>query len=414
MQSKTTLLTLLLITLTGLASAQIVFDDSSKVEFDTGLDLTGQSITGYYNGACASGEFVTDIQEDGTLVCEEAIGGGSSTSGLPEILEQNNTANQSLRFENGAGLRNIEDLQFEQSEIFTFGANSNNLVLRGDGSDTSIELQVKESADEIRFWSPSDFRTILLAKDNGSVRIPSGNLSMEDNNINGLADPEKPQDAATKSYVESYADTNDNVISDDQNLGTDGNQIVLDNGGSVTAPYAGNSDLLDGNQPSELNWGNLGIDESDISALNVGLGNVRNVDLNNAAGRSLSYDTNNDQFNINEGSVLSSGNDLDSNGDVSSLSDVSTSDLTEGTNLYFSDERALDAIGTAITGDGATTVTYDDSGNTITVSSTDTDTNTQLDDTGASSDVDMNSNTLNNADVQATEGLQVPTGADAW
>ncbi len=97
MKYRIALLTLLLITLTGLTSAQIVFDDSSNVEFNTGLDLTGQSIVGYYNGACPNGEAVTDIQDDGTLVCESVSGG--TTQGLPSVLSENSTADQNINLD---------------------------------------------------------------------------------------------------------------------------------------------------------------------------------------------------------------------------------------------------------------------------------------------------------------------------
>jgi len=46
----------------------------------------------------------------------------------------------------------------------------------------------------------------------------------------------------------------------------------------------------------------------------------------------------------------------------------STTDLPEGTNLYFTNERAQDAVFTAITTSGGATGTYDDSANTYTIS----------------------------------------------
>lgn len=44
----------------------------------------------------------------------------------------------------------------------------------------------------------------------------------------------------------------------------------------------------------------------------------------------------------------------------------STTNLSEGSNLYFTDERAQDAVGTILTNSTTITFTYDDSGNTIT------------------------------------------------
>ena len=55
-------------------------------------------------------------------------------------------------------------------------------------------------------------------------------------------------------------------------------------------------------------------------------------------------------------------------GTVSTLSNHDTDDLSEGSsNLYFTNERAQDAIGTMLSGNTETliTVTYDDSNNEI-------------------------------------------------
>ena len=51
-----------------------------------------------------------------------------------------------------------------------------------------------------------------------------------------------------------------------------------------------------------------------------------------------------------------------------SLASKTTSDLAEGTNLYYTDERAADKIGAIMSGSGNITVTYDDTADTIVVS----------------------------------------------
>lgn len=55
----------------------------------------------------------------------------------------------------------------------------------------------------------------------------------------------------------------------------------------------------------------------------------------------------------------------DSKGRLSGSSAASTTDLTEGTNLYYTDERAQDAIGAALDGTGNVPLTYDDAGNKV-------------------------------------------------
>lgn len=55
----------------------------------------------------------------------------------------------------------------------------------------------------------------------------------------------------------------------------------------------------------------------------------------------------------------------DAKGRISGTSAATTTDLTEGDNLYFTDERAQDAIGTALDGTGNVPLAYDDTGNKI-------------------------------------------------
>jgi len=67
-------------------------------------------------------------------------------------------------------------------------------------------------------------------------------------------------------------------------------------------------------------WSDLDIQKTDVGKSDVGLGNVRNVDLNNAAGSYLSYNTSSEQYNVNAGNM--------DWGDLSiSKSDVSPSDV---------------------------------------------------------------------------------------
>lgn len=66
--------------------------------------------------------------------------------------------------------------------------------------------------------------------------------------------------------------------------------------------------------------------------------------------------------------------------DLTVMWNYTTDDLSEWSNLYFTDERAQDAVWTIMTWSWATSVTYDDTWNTITISSTDTDTQADVSD----------------------------------
>ena len=63
-------------------------------------------------------------------------------------------------------------------------------------------------------------------------------------------------------------------------------------------------------------------------------------------------------------------------GQVSSIANHDTGDLTEGTNLYFTNERVDDRVAALIVGGTGITATYDDAGNMLTLSATQADINT--------------------------------------
>jgi hypothetical protein len=284
-----------------------------------------------------------------------------------------------------------------------------------------------------------------------------GNLSFNNQYyIRGLQDPVNSQDAATKSFVESYSDTNDNVISDDQdlsivtdssnggpitididngssvtftdeypaddqNLGTSGNQITLDNGSSVTAPYAENADQLDGVQLGSIDWGDTAMNTSDVSKDDVELGNVENIAQSSIAGDQLSWDSTNNELDLS-GSLYGDEDAQDAAWSIASGGsnvDVSYDDAGNSVTIglsgsLYGDEDAQDAVGNIITGSGATSVTYDDSGNSIQISSTDNVEDDQplsetlTDGNTADQSIDMN------AELNAADGkIIVPTGTDA-
>lgn len=128
---------------------------------------------------------------------------GSGTYDAVNIKPSGNVSfpNGNLKVTSG-GIKISGSQYIGNAELFTFGANSNNLVLRGDNQDTSIELQIKEANNQVALWSPSNTQLVFTANANGGVAIPSGNLSLSGNRLVSLDDPENPQDGATKNYVD--------------------------------------------------------------------------------------------------------------------------------------------------------------------------------------------------------------------
>jgi len=64
--------------------------------------------------------------------------------------------------------------------------------------------------------------------------------------------------------------------------------------------------------------------------------------------------------------------DNSTSGFISGLSSFSTDDLSEGSNLYFTDERAQDAVDSLLSAGTNVKLTYDDAGNSLTIDSPDT------------------------------------------
>jgi len=232
----------------------------------------------------------------------------------------------------------------------------------------------------------------VRVKDNGNVKIPDGNLNLSNNEItnlpppqtnlqpirkqeasdylnrtgdmmdgnlsfnnqyyiNRLKDPNNAQDAATKNYV-------DNNDKNTQLAESDVEDYVFDNGDNTGNLGLNGGEIQDNSGPITLGGGNVEITGGNLDLKN---NKLKTGDWSNASGLDS-------QGNPND---FKNADDLDSAGDVTSLSDVNTGDLTEGSNEYHTDERVQDAAANAITGSGATTVTYNDGSNQIDISSTD-------------------------------------------
>ena len=85
----------------------------------------------------------------------------------------------------------------------------------------------------------------------------------------------------------------------------------------------------------------------------------------------VSYNDANNQVRYEVNDDLSQY-DNSTSGFISDLSSFSTDDLSEGSNLYFTDERAQDAVDSLLTAGTNVTLTYDDGANTLTIDSPDT------------------------------------------
>lgn len=185
---------------------------------------------------------------------------------------------------------------------------------------------------------------------------------------------------AMAGTLDMSLDGNDAIIGI-SNLG--GTDIV---GSDNIESSAVTSNELNETDTYSLDWSNLAIAQSDVSSADVGLGNVRNVDLSNTAGAYLNYDTGAEDFNVNSGSMTwgdlgiqrsdvnagdvgtaggitsSNGdiqlaaNDLDSSGNIDDFSgadDLDTSGTLTRDSFSLSDDGFIQATGTSLGGTGS-------------------------------------------------------------
>lgn len=190
-------------------------------------------------------------------------------------------------------------------------------------------------------------------------QLQMGNsIDLGSNRITSLQNPSSSQDAATFNWVDTnflYRDGSDSMAG---NLDMSGNAIVnIDWASSDDGTGSGlDADTLDGTQLSGIDWADVAMAQSDVSASDVGLGNVRNVDLSTTGGSFVAYDTGNEEYNVQAGSM--------SWGDLGiSQSDVSVSNLGAADANLDMNENEIQNIDGLQDGTGSNTIHFDGSNN---------------------------------------------------
>jgi hypothetical protein len=108
---------------------------------------------------------------------------------------------------------------------------------------------------------------------------------------------------------------------------------------------------------------------SGVDAVKIGSGSVSNTEFGYLDGVTSAIQTQIDgkvTGNLAITGATKTKITYDSKGLVTSGADATTSDIGEGTNLYFTDERAQDAVGGILTDTSTIDFTYNDAGNQIT------------------------------------------------
>ena len=133
------------------------------------------------------------------------------------------------------------------------------------------------------------------------------------------------------------------------NMDVNGNNIV-DSGTTIwdaSSGYIPEAQL----QTANLVWSDLGIAKTDVSKSDVGLGNVENIGLSNAAGQDLAWDSSNSEFDATDTNTQLDDelatSSVDMNGyDLDNANEITTGTSTTGTNqlhMDFADNIILKA-----------------------------------------------------------------------
>jgi hypothetical protein len=302
--------------------------------------------------------------EGNTVSFSRLESGSGGEIDVRSAINFNDVNMKNIQFEDAGDLNsdgditngNVENAELDNSQVTIAG----NTVSLGDSTAVSVS-----DLSDISSSSETAGQTLLYDATNNeytNARITAGQGLGRTSSDGGLTVGLKPGNGIETS--------NDNTRVNPQQIAGDGlKETSATSLGAEPANFAGSFLSDDGSDNLQVNTGtfisgdgngNIDVDISN-GLQNDGSGNIE-VNWNDA------NDLDN-QGNINN---FSAANDLNQNGDVSGLTDVTTDDLAEGTNNeYHTDERSQDAVEAALTGDGATSITYDDAANTITISSTD-------------------------------------------
>jgi len=323
-------------TFTGLAGEITIDTDKNTVVVHDGSQAGGYPLAKSSEVAALGGADITDVVAGSGLT-----GGASSGSATISLDYENLTGNLVPSANNTYSLGTAssvwKDVFVGPGSLYVNGQqvisdNSGTIQISADAGQNisittsgagSVELTsgsgVIEMKSNVQMTSGTTISTA-----GGSATTQGGNINMDSNNINNLDDPVVAQDAATKAYVDS--------------------QVA---GKDALSELSGDSD--------DITEGSTNLFHTPARAqaeANVAIGN-------------------NTTTNLDEGTNLYfTDARADSRFDTK-IAAADTDSLSEGsTNLYFTNERAQDAVGSIMTGSGNISVNYNDAGGVITISET--------------------------------------------
>lgn len=200
------------------------------------LNVGGNSINNFFDSACGEDQAVKDVYNNGTFVCGEA--GGSS--GLPEVLDSNNTANQFIDMDNYT-IRNLGapegNLDAVRRQDITGMLNRTNGTLAGTLNFNGYNAELSNG-----YLSNDGDDEGITVDNSGNVEI-TGELGLQESPVSNIGTPQDNRDAVRQGQLSNYYNLSGDTL--DGNLELGGNEIQ-DSSGQITLG-AGNVNIPDGN-----------------------------------------------------------------------------------------------------------------------------------------------------------------------
>ena len=252
------------------------------------------------------------------FVLRQFVGDGSTT-----VFQTNSPGVQKvLVFLNGILLRLTDDFTLNSATgaitfLATPGSNDTiEVILTGDADLVGLELLGIENHD------------LITVDSSGNVTL-QGELDMASNKIVNVTDPTSAQDAATKAYVDSVVTAADLDIAGDSGTGAVDldSQTFTISGTANEIETAASGQTITIGLPSTITTNVTGNLTGNVTGTTSSISNHSTTDL--AEGTNLYYTNARADARI----ALQVGANLD-------LSSKTTTDLTEGTNLYYTNARA--------------------------------------------------------------------------
>ncbi|QGA80261.1 hypothetical protein [Candidatus Nanohalobium constans] len=162
----------------------------------------------------------------------------STPQSLSQVLEEENTANQSIDMDQNR-IRNLAQPKTSNDSVTLGYANNAYLQRNGDSIDGNLDMKGNSINNIGEITGNNNINNSIQFKSNsinfnqdGAGTIlklqETGQINATNSRITNLKDPSNPQDAATQSYVQSYSKTNDQYIGNNKTHQVGGNINMTD------------------------------------------------------------------------------------------------------------------------------------------------------------------------------------------